>query len=165
MESRLSPDGLKLDLELEKYRPYLITSHILNIKSNDTFMGTLYHDNTKILGFTYILLGAYDDQKNVWMWYSMSNTLNKSMVRNINDFRKDMTKIITDNKVEEGNSANLEKMKKFIIDDLTVLPTIEINNIVIWIEKYSNMRIITQQYPNNHKRDFILIKKILYSAL
>jgi len=114
--TKTTHDPLELNNKIQKYYlPISMYSRDVTTKNDKRFIASIYHNNEMILLGTYIILGSYSKEKNVWVWGNRSIIMNKSMKHEISNIRSVL-----------ADTIDNEKIKKFVKADLTVLPTNEL---------------------------------------
>ena len=101
---------------INKYKSVNVYFNIIYIyRKNKKYIISLYNnDNKLLLRGEYILLGSYKRAKNFWIWGDQSFTLDKSMVYDISNMRKNLLNRKIDN--------------DFIKNNYTVITTNDFNN-------------------------------------
>jgi len=135
---------------------YGLLFNSVKVKDKTKFIASVYSRETLVLRFEYDILGTYHKTKNVWLWADQSVTVNKSIVKHVEDLR---------------DNYRLRKLKhiSFITQNYSVLPTLDllqnmsdIGKVLLDVDKRSQ---IVTFLRNDDFVDFYIVKDIIFESL
>ena len=97
---------------------------------NKKFIATIYRGNKQELNATYMYIGAWSSEKNVWMWADKSYVLDKQMVSMVARYRKD--------KIKQSDA-----LASFLSSDWIVMTQIQLFENLSVLENIYNDMIVT----------------------
>lgn len=153
-----------LNNKFVRFYPYCgIESNYYKVNNIKKFFGIMTKGGKSILAIEYIFLGTYTTEKNIWAWADMSVTIDKNMKTEISELRSKLLQNI--NKLTKNTTVN-NKIKPFVENDYTVLPTMEIIKIIselmIFLYDITKYTILTN--GSRDMIDVILIKRIIHDG-
>jgi len=134
-KENIKHDSLKLNNKLIKqFEPLHVYSKDVRIKDEKKFIISFYDKHDKlVLRAIYTVLGSFSKEKNVWVWANTSITINVPMKKEISHLRQIFSSVLKN-----------EKIKQFVQNDHSILPTIELFN------NLSYLSLIMTIYPNDN---------------
>jgi hypothetical protein len=135
----------------------VLSPKCVKIKNEKKFLGFFYYNDILLLIGTYMIIGTFSPEHNVWVWADQSLTLDRTMIGEVSDLRRQLI---------DSNPSD-ETFKEFVKSDHTVLSTSDVcNNIITLgdmvvesdVEK-NKYNILTLDYKK--KICVLFIKKIL----
>lgn len=141
---------------IEKYKQYDMIFDDMNYLS-------ILHDNNVLIRAKYLILGSYSSNKNIWLWADSSPTLDKTIIKNIQDFKNDISL-----KNIDKNLRNFVESRPQILESdnimVNILPTHTLLDMIDMIGHIQNVNIINYSLSNN-KTAFVVIEKIVFENL
>jgi len=134
---------------IEKYHNYILSFRLVSLSKNHYLFRILTGDRS-IMSGTAIPLGTYDHKRNVIIWSDISHVLDKNVVKEVRDIRKNISKTI--DSASASASASLSH-------DFVVMTQVEMNDMLMKISKILNNEILLDQAENN--THIYVVNKIL----
>lgn len=139
-------------------RYYRFFSESVHIKEQKKFIGSLYRSDTLILRFEYAIVGSYNKSKNMWIWASLSLTLDKPLIDEVLKIRK----LGNQHRVKFTDLTNLIDQDYSIVPTQDVVKFISTLSLILFDE--ANQQIITLQ-ADDDKIDVYVVKRILFENI
>lgn len=126
---------------IERYPNYILEFTLVELNKNH-YMFRIIDNNKILMTGTAIPLGTYDVQRNAMIWGDCSNTLDKTIVKEIRKIRTTLS-----NEIEQTSL------------DFSVITRVELDEMLLKMSKLLNSEILLDNYDVFYH--VYLIKKIL----
>lgn len=151
--------ALEFNNELRSWKKeYRCFSERVNINEQNKFIASLYENEDLVFRFEYIIMGTYNKEKNIWIWASESQTLDRSLVERINALKDKMR-----------FNKECEHQKHFIDEAYTVIPTDAIKNVLakfavaVYTMSSKQNQLLTLLSPKNIDNvDVYVVNRVLF---
>jgi hypothetical protein len=162
-----SNDNFKINnlLNSNKHNSYRLSSTEID-KKNHIYLAKFYLDELIFAG-EYIVLGSFDNKKGVWMWSTISPTLNLSMKNDVHMFRNLIKKYIS------NHMNNHKLLFEFITSDFSPHSLTEFINIldnlsnimIAEFQRFGQCIISVNNKLSYNTFDILLFNKIIINKL
>jgi len=120
-------------------------------QENKKFIITIYRGTKQELNATYMYIGAWSSEKNVWMWADKSYVLDKQMVSMVARYRKD--------RIEQS-----DVLAGFLSSDWMVMTQIRLFENLSMLENIYNDMIVTTDDTRTRAIRVMCIKNVMFDS-